>query len=193
VEQERFWTTAPEDVRVEALRLEMRQTCPRADAAEVANVAGVTVRYGELLRDEYELTRPPEYNNVAVSLGLKNKRGRCYELADDLYIRLRAMRLKTLQLHRAISKPGHPTDEHNVVVVTDPGRPLETGIVLDLWRYAGKVRFLPVAWDHNHQWRERPITARPPAELVVDDLTPKGQASSSSSSRAAAAGAEATP
>src|SRR5436305_939534 len=63
-EQERFWTTAPEDVRVEALRLEMRQTCPRADAGEVAKVAGVTVRYGELLRDEYELTRPPEYNNV---------------------------------------------------------------------------------------------------------------------------------
>lgn len=176
MEQEQFWTTAPEDVRVEALRLEMRQTCPKADPGEVAKVAGVTVRYGELLRDEYELTRPPEYNNVKVALGLKNKRGRCYELADDLYIRLRAMRLETLQLHRAISKPGHPTDEHNVVVLTDPGEPLETGIVLDLWRYAGKVRFLPVAWDHHHEWRERPITATPPAELVVDDVTPKGGA-----------------
>jgi hypothetical protein len=176
VEQERFWTRAPEEVRIEALRLEMTQTCPQADPKEVAALAGVAVRYGEVVRDEYQLTRPPEYNNVVVALGLKNKPGRCYELADDLYIRLRAMRLKTLQLHRAISKEGHPTDEHNVVVVTDLGKPIATGIVVDTWRYAGKLRFIPVAWDRQHQWKERPITAAPPAQLVKDDLTPGGAA-----------------
>jgi hypothetical protein len=171
-EQERFWTTQPEDVRIEALRREMTETCPLADPAEVEAVAGVAVRYGELVRDEYDLTRPPEYNNVAVALGLKgSKRGRCYELADDLYIRLRAMRLQTLQLHRAIAKEGHLTDEHNVVIVTDVGEPIETGIILDLWRYAGKTRFLAVAKDF-HKWKERPITAPPPAELVEDDITP---------------------
>jgi hypothetical protein len=174
-EQEQFWTTQPQDVRIEALRREMLQTCPRADPAEVAAVAGVAVRYGELLRHEYDLTRPPEYNNVAVAWGLKpGKRGRCYELADDLYIRLRAMRLRTLELHRAISKEGHPTDEHNVVVVTDPGEPIETGILLDIWRYAGKIRFIAVAKDHHHQWKERPITAKPPAELISDDTGPIG-------------------
>jgi hypothetical protein len=180
VAQERFWTGAPEDVRIEALRLEISETCPQAHPAEVAKVAGTVVRYGDLIRDDYQLTRPPEYNNVLIAWGLKDKPGRCYELADDLYIRLRAMRLRTLQLHRAISKEGHPTDEHNVVVVTDIGQPIETGIVLDLWRYAGKVRFLPVAADHNHQWKERPITATPPAELVKDETTAAGEATPAS-------------
>jgi hypothetical protein len=179
VEQEKFWTSAPEDVRIEELWQEMSQTCPLAHPAEVAAVAGVAVRYGELIRDEYQLTRPPEYNNVAIALGLKDKPGRCYELADDLYIRLRAMRLRTLQLHRAIAKEGHPTDEHNVVIVTDIGKPIDTGIVVDLWRYAGKVRFIPVAEDH-HQWKERPITATPPAELVKDDAAVGGDAISPS-------------
>jgi hypothetical protein len=172
VAQEQFWTTQPEDVRVEAMRRETAETCPLADPAEVAAVAEASVRYGELLRHEYELTRPVEYNNLAIWLGLKNKRGRCFELADDLYIRLRALRLRTLQLHRAIAKEGHPIDEHNVVIVTDAGKPIDTGIVVDLWRYAGKVRFIAVARDTGHQWTERPITATPPAELVIDDLTP---------------------
>jgi hypothetical protein len=169
VEQERFWTGASVDERIEELTREMLATCPQANPAEVAAVAGTAVRYGELIKEEYQLTRPPEYNNVVVALGLKDKPGRCYELADDLYIRLRAMRLRTLQLHRAISKEGHPTDEHNVVVMTDLGKPIETGMVLDLWRYAGKIRFLPVAEDYNHQWKERPVTAQPPPELVKED------------------------
>jgi hypothetical protein len=172
VEQERFWTGQSEDVRIEALRREMTRTCPQADPAEVEAVAGVAVRYAELLRDENDLTRPPEHNNLAIVFGLKNKRGLCFELADDLYIRLRAMRLRTLQLRRAIAKEGHPTDEHNVVVVTDVGKPLASGIVLDAWRYAGKLRFLAVAADHHHKWKERPITATPPAQLVTDDVTP---------------------
>ena len=176
VEQEQFWTTERFDVRIEALRREMRETCPLADPDEVAEVAAVTVRFGEVLRDEYDLTRPVEHNNLAIVFGLKNKRGLCFHLADDLYVRLRAMRLKTLQLHRAISSEGHPIDEHNVVIVTDIGKPIGTGIVLDLWRYAGKVRFISVAADHGHKWKVRPITARPPAQLVVDDTAPAGAA-----------------
>ncbi|MDB5298006.1 MAG: hypothetical protein JWO31_3989 [Phycisphaerales bacterium] len=170
-EQEQFWTTQPEDVRIAALRKEMAETCPLADPAEVRAVAGVTIRYGELLREEYGLTRPPEHNNIAIALGLKHQRGRCYELADDLYVRLRALRLRTIDLHRAIAREGHLTDEHNVVIATDLGKAIETGIVLDLWRYAGKARFIAVARDHQHQWKERPITAPPPSELVADDIT----------------------
>jgi hypothetical protein len=153
----------------------------------------VVVRYGELIRDEYQLTRPPEYNNLIIALGLKDKRGRCYELADDLYIRLRAMRLRTLQLHRAISRPGHPTDEHNVVVITDPGKPIETGIVVDLWRYAGKVRFIPVAEDRHHHWLERAITAKPPAQLVTGEGMPIGAAASAAARGAGGAGDGETP
>lgn len=174
VEQERFWTAERYDVRIEALRREMLETCPLADPDEVADVAAVAVRYGEVLRDEYDLTRPVEHNNLAIVFGLKNKRGLCFQLADDLYVRLRAMRLATLQLRRAISSEGHPIDEHNVVIVTDLGKPIDAGLVLDLWRYAGKVRFISVAADRGHKWRERPITAPPPARLVRDDIASAG-------------------
>lgn len=164
--QHDFWTGASESARVAALRHELTVCCPRADPAEVDAVAGVGIRYGELLADEYGLSRPPEYHNLAVRLGLK-PRGLCFELADDLYVRLRAMRLRTLDLHRVQAAAGHPTEEHNCVVVTDRGAAMSTGVVIDLWRYAGKTRFLAVATDH-HRWHELQ-TPPPPDALMVDD------------------------
>jgi len=38
------------------------------------------------------------------------------------------------------------------------------------------VRFIAAAKDHQHPWKERPVTARPPAELVKDDVTPGREA-----------------
>src|SRR4051812_13833079 len=78
--QERFWTQEPVGVREDALRWELQNACPNADRAEIAEVAGVTVRYGELLASEYNLSRPPEYHNIAVRMGIE-KRGLCFELA----------------------------------------------------------------------------------------------------------------
>lgn len=168
-EQERLWTQTPVDTRIRALRQVLRDACPQADALEIADVAGVTVRYGELLAESYDLSRPPEYHNIAVRLGMK-KRGLCFQLADDLYVRLRGMELQSLDLHQAITQQGHLTEEHNCVIITERGKPMESGVVLDLWRYAGKARFVPVAKDH-HEWTRRPV-APPPPTLVIDDTRP---------------------
>jgi len=172
--QERFWTQAPIEKRIEALQSVLHRACPAANPAEVAEVAGVTIRYGERLIDDYDLSRPPEYHNIAVRLGLK-KRGLCFELADDLYVRLRGMQLRTLDLHQAYTQRGHLTEEHNCVIVTDKGKPMHTGVVLDLWRYAGKARFVAVANDH-HEWTRRAV-APPPPTLVIDDTVPAGGSS----------------
>ena len=51
--------------------------------AEAAHCADLAVKYSELLRDNYHITKPIEMNNIAVNLGLK-KRGLCYQLADDM-------------------------------------------------------------------------------------------------------------
>jgi hypothetical protein len=164
--QHDLWTKAPEAKRIETLRRELAATCPRADPDEVAAVAGVAVRYGELVRYEYGLFRPVEVNNILIQMHLK-RRGLCFQLADDLFCRLRAMQLRTLDLHQGQAAVGHLTEEHNCVVVTDKGKPFRSGMVLDLWRYAGKLRWITVAQD-THDWRERP-TLPPPAKLVIVD------------------------
>ena len=164
--QHDFWTTQPADVREETLRQDLARTCPAANPLEVAAVAAVAVRYGERLREEYDLSRPVEWNNLLIRWGIK-ERGLCFELADDLFCRLRAMRLETLDLHQGRASVGDLIYEHNCVIVTDRGRPFKTGTVLDLWRYAGKLRWMAVAEDH-HPWEKRE-TLPPPAELIVGD------------------------
>lgn len=180
-DQERFWTAEPESVRIAALRGEIRRTCPLADAGEVDEAAAATIRFGEGLREAYALSRPPEHNNVAILFGLSRQRGLCYHLADELYAHLRAMGLSTLQLRRVVSSQGHPLHEHNVVVMTDVGQPIATGLVLDPWRYAGKVRFIPVAEDHGHEWKLKPTKGEP--------LTVPGRASDEAVTGDAARGA----
>jgi hypothetical protein len=146
-------------------------------------VAAVAVRYGERLREEYGLTRPVEWNNLLIRCGIK-KRGLCFELADDLFCRLRAMRLQTLDLHQGRAYVGDLIYEHNCVVVTDRGKPFKTGEVLDLWRYAGKLRWMSVAED-SHPWEKRQ-TLPPPPELIVDDRPAQARSAEPSSVRPAA-------
>jgi hypothetical protein len=72
-----------------------------------------------------------------------------------MFIKLRGMNLYSFDLYRAIADKDDLWHEHNTVVVTARGRPFETGVVLDPWRYAGMLRFIRVADDH-HPWKIRP-------------------------------------
>jgi hypothetical protein len=112
------------------------------------------VRYSEKLARQYQMSRPIEFHNVMVNMGLR-KGGLCYQLADEMFVKLRDMNLYSFDLYRAIADKDDIWHEHNTVVVTARGRPFETGVVLDPWRYAGKLRFIRVADDH-HPWKIRP-------------------------------------
>jgi hypothetical protein len=166
IPQHELWTKAPEDFRIDTLRSDLQRVCPKADPEEIAAVAGAAIRFGERVRVEYGLFRPVEINNILIQMGLK-RRGLCFQLADDLFCRLRAMELKTLDLHEGQAAVGDLIEEHNCVVVTDKGAPFQSGIVLDAWRYAGKLRWLPLSED-THDWKERP-TKSPAGDLVFPD------------------------
>jgi hypothetical protein len=152
--QEALWVRRPQPDRILALRQKLMALGPEVNPDDADDLAGTAVRYSEQLARRYEMTRPIEIHNVMVNMGLR-KGGLCYQLADEMFIKLRDMNLYSFDLYRAIADKDDIWHEHNTVVVTARGRPFETGVVLDAWRYAGKLRFIRVAEDH-HPWKIRP-------------------------------------
>ena len=152
--QEALWVRRPQPDRILSLRQQLVALGPEVSPDDADDLAGTAVRYSERLARQYEMSRPIELHNVLVNVGLR-KGGLCYQLADEMFIKLRDMNLYSFDLYRAIADKDDIWHEHNTVVVTARGRPFETGVVLDPWRYAGKLRFIRVADDH-HPWKIRP-------------------------------------
>jgi hypothetical protein len=67
--------------------------------------------------------------------------------------RLDALKLQTLELHWAEAFSG-TLSEHNVIVVTGRGQPFAQGILLDNWRYSGRLAWGPIRGDLHYQWSE---------------------------------------
>ena len=76
---------------------------------------------------------------------------------------MRELPLTTLELRRGIAWKDDLWNEHNCVVVTARGAPFESGVVLDAWRNAGRLRWAPVRMDH-YPWRPKPP---PPNEMIA--------------------------
>lgn len=120
------------------------------DPGEAAILAQVAVRYGRALARQYRMVRPIEIHNALVNLGLR-KRGLCYQTAEDMYVRFRAIELKTLRLHWGVAHRGDLWLEHSSVVVTAKHRPFSEGLVLDAWRHSGRLRWATVGGD-RYPW-----------------------------------------
>jgi hypothetical protein len=153
---------APIPDRVTALRDELRLLGPGVSEDEASQVAGVAVHYAQQLADWYDMVRPVELHNVMVNLGLKQG-GLCFEMSECLLAELRGLPLRTLELRRGIAWKGDLWNEHNCVVVTAVGAAFESGVVLDAWRNAGRLRWAPVRMDH-YPWQPKPP---PPREMVL--------------------------
>lgn len=142
------------DVVAEAeLRTRLATLLPsvRVDEAErFAQCAYVTSRR---LAREYRVVFPPALHNILVNTGAR-KRGLCYQWTEDLMIKLDALKLETLELHWGEAFAG-TFSENNGVVVTAKGQPFARGIVLDAWRYQGRLYWGPVRKDpEGYQWKE---------------------------------------
>jgi hypothetical protein len=120
------------------------------DPDEAALLADTSVRYGMELAHQYRMVRPIEIHNTMVNLGLR-KRGLCFQTAEDMYVRLRDLNLKTLQLHWGVAHKGDLWLEHSGVIVTARGRPFSSGLVLDAWRHSGRLRWAWVGGD-RYPW-----------------------------------------
>lgn len=131
------------------------------DPGEADALARTAIETAAALRQAYAPIRPAWLNNMLVNMGVKS-RGLCYQWADDLGARLVGLELRTLRLYRAVMRQGR-LREHSGIVVTAQDQPFEQGVLLDAWRYGGRLfwDFLP---DLNEPWRlvgeEQQVQAR---------------------------------
>lgn len=147
----------PGPERREIVALEQAILSLGADVAEdeAAAAARVAFTYPLELADRYEITDPPIIHNMKVNAG-RRPRGLCYQWADDLEARLGREGFASLELHRAIANHDRPLAiEHSTVVLSRRGAPMEEGIVLDPWRWGGKLYWSRVPDDPRYEWWPR--------------------------------------
>jgi hypothetical protein len=120
------------------------------DADEPRLLARAAIAHSRSLAAEYRIARPPLLHNVLVNVGIK-ERGLCWHWTEDLLARLDELSLEHYELHWGTAYRGRLFREHNTVIVTAKGSPLETGIVLDPWRGSGQLYWTPVS-DDSYPW-----------------------------------------
>jgi len=141
-----------------AMRKRIERLSPSVSADEAARVAACAFTTGRDMAREWRVFWMAGVQNFLVNTGAR-KGGLCFQWATELLYRLEALKLQTLDLHWAESYPG-TASEHNVIVVTAKGQPFEKGILLDNWRYEGRLMYGPITGDPEYKWKENP------AELV---------------------------
>jgi len=120
--------------------------------SEASEVASVSILYSKFLANEYELVSPPLYHNSLVQVGLR-KRGLCFHFAEDLIARLKALKLKTLDLRWVVHDRAQYW-EHSSIVLVPKKKQIEMGIILDAWRNSGKLYWNNFLKDTRYTWVE---------------------------------------
>ena len=108
-----------------------------------------------LLSKEFELTSPSWYHNFLVNIGIK-ERGLCYHWADTLYLYFIQKDYPSFEFHLVGANIGEYWSEHNSLVVTGKGKPIEGGLIIDPWRNSGELYFSKVKDDAAYHWLHRP-------------------------------------
>ena len=134
------------------LRGAIASLAPSVDPAEAQQVAEIAYTIGRDLRKEWKVVWPPGVMNFLVNTG-RRKGGLCFQFAERLELRLTEQKWKTLEFHWAESFE-RTSGEHNVIVVTAKGQPFSRGIILDNWRYGGRLVWGFAVDDPHYQWHE---------------------------------------
>jgi hypothetical protein len=135
------------------LRTKLAMLSPTVRVDEAERLALCAYKTSRRLAREYRVVFPPALNNILVNTGGR-KRGLCYQWTEDLMRELDALKLETLELHwgEAFART---FSENNGVVVTAKGQPFWQGIVLDAWRYQGRLYWGPARKDpEGYPWKE---------------------------------------
>jgi hypothetical protein len=152
-EEPAFATSADDAV----LRGRIAALSPSIRAEEAQMVVRCAYTTGRELKREWRVVWPPGLQNFLVNTGAR-KGGLCFQWATELLLRLDALKLKTLELHWAESFET-TASEHNVIVVTAVGQPFQRGILLDNWRYGGRLIWGPITGDSQYRWKENKTEA----------------------------------
>jgi hypothetical protein len=125
---------------------------PSIDPEEARRVAEIAYTTGRDLKREWKVVWPPGLQNLLVNTG-RRKGGLCFQFAEKLLLRLSEEKWKTLEFHWAESFE-RTAGEHNVIVVTAKGQSFYQGIILDNWRYGGRLVWGAVLEDPHYRWHE---------------------------------------
>jgi hypothetical protein len=134
------------------LRGRIAALAPGIDPEEARRVAEIAYTTGRDLKKEWKVAWPPGLQNFFVNTG-QRKGGLCFQFAERLLWRLAAQKWETLEFHWAESFE-RTASEHNVIVVTAKGQDFYQGIILDNWRYGGRLVWGRVIDDPHYQWHE---------------------------------------
>jgi hypothetical protein len=134
------------------LRGKIAALAPSADPQEAQRVAQIAYTLGRDLKREWRVAWPPGLHNFLVNTGAR-KGGLCFQWAERLLLRLAEEKWETLEFHWAESFET-TMSEHNVIVVTAKGQHFSRGILLDNWRYGGRLVWGPIVDDPHYEWRE---------------------------------------
>jgi hypothetical protein len=143
-----FATSADDPV----LRGRITALAPNIDPEEARRVAEIAYTIGRDLKREWKVVWPPGLQNFLVNTG-RRKGGLCFQFAERLLLRLSELKWETLEFHWAESFE-RTASEHNVIVVTAKGQSFYQGIILDNWRYGGRLVWGPVVEDPHYKWHE---------------------------------------
>ena len=143
------FATSPDDP---VLRKRIIELAPTVDPAEAQRVAEIAYNTGREKRKEWGVVWPPGLNNFLINRGVK-KGGLCFQYAEALLLRLSELKWETVEFHWAESFE-RTISEHNVIVVTAKGQHFSRGIILDNWRYGGRLVWGAVIDDPHYQWHE---------------------------------------
>jgi len=174
-----FATSADDPV----LRARIAGLAPGIDPEEARRVAQIAYTTGRDLKKEWRVVWPPGVMNFLVNTG-QRKGGLCFQFAERLLWRLSALKWNTLEFHWAESFE-RTASEHNVIVVTAKGQNFYQGIILDNWRYGGRLVWGAVTEDPHYQWHEnkaqfaKEVSRRPqPVATPGPSATPDESAAS---------------
>jgi hypothetical protein len=143
-----FATSADDPV----LRARIVALAPNIDPEEARRVAAIAYTIGRELKKEWKVVWPPGLQNFLVNTK-QRKGGLCFQFAERLLLRLNEQKWETLEFHWAESFE-RTASEHNVIVVTAKGQSFYQGIILDNWRYGGRLVWGPVIEDPHYKWHE---------------------------------------
>ncbi|MFV1462952.1 MULTISPECIES: hypothetical protein [unclassified Phaeobacter] len=128
---------------------------PQVDPEEAARAALIAYRHATALAQEYQVTTSPILHNTLVNTGVK-QRGLCYHYAEDMQARLQSEGFQSLTVLRAIAEPRNSFRiEHSSAVIAPKGVDIYGGIVLDPWRYGGRLYWSATAKDPRYDWEPR--------------------------------------
>jgi hypothetical protein len=141
--------------RLEAALLDLPGATDPAEARVLARAALAATAE---LAARYRPLRPPQLGNLAFHVGLR-ERALCCHWVEDLLHALAGIELRRYRLHWAVAHHGNRLREHSAVLAVPIGGTPDRGLVLDAWRYSGRLYWVRADAD-RYPWRLHPPDER---------------------------------